>query len=118
MTTTTLWTLQVLLALAFSLAGSFKAFQYQRARDTLPWVASVPRPLVTLIGLAELLGGIGVLLPWATGVAAFLTPLAAVGLVLTMLLAAGFHLRRGELQAVPINVVLLGMATAVAYGRW
>lgn len=118
MTTTALTTTQILLALAFALAGSFKAFRYELARERMSWVASVPRPLVTFIGVAELLGGLGLLLPWLTGIATFLTPLAAAGLVLTMLLAAGFHLRRGELQAVPVNLIFLCMAAFVSYGRW
>jgi hypothetical protein len=46
-----------------------------------------------------------------------LTPIAALGLVVIMVLAAGFHIMRGEVQAVPINAVLGGLAALVAWGR-
>jgi uncharacterized membrane protein len=113
-----LWIVQVLLAAAFIFAGVTKAFRYEHAHATLPWVKDVPRGLTNVIGVAELLGGIGLLLPALTGILPWLTPLAATGLALVMLLAAGFHFTRKEWSAIGFNTVLLLLAVFVAYGRF
>ena len=113
-----LWIVQVLLAGMFIMAGAMKAFQYERAKTSLPWVKDVPRGLTTFIGISELLGGLGLLLPAITGILPWLTPLAAAGLALIMILAIGFHAWRREPQAIVINVVLLLLAAFVAYGRF
>ncbi|WP_345407351.1 DoxX family protein [Nonomuraea salmonea] len=65
-----------------------------------------------------MLGGIGLLLPAMTRVAPALTPLAAAGLTLTMILAAVFHIVRGELALVPANLLLGAPTAVVAAGRW
>ena len=113
-----LWIVQVLLGGMFVMAGMMKAFQYERARASLPWVKDVPRGLVTFIGISELLGGLGLLLPALTGILPWLTPLAAVGLALVMILAIGFHASRREGPAIGFNVALLVLAAFVAYGRF
>lgn len=111
-----LWVLQVLVALAFLMAGSIKVFRYDAAREQMPWVKDVTRPLVTFIGSAEILGGLGLILPRLTGILPWLTPLAGAGLALVMLLAAGFHVSRKETPV--MNIVLLVLAAFVAYGRF
>jgi putative oxidoreductase len=116
--TTSLWIAQLFLGTAFVLAGSLKLLWYARARALLPWVPTVPEALVRAIGAAELLGGLGLTLPSLTGVAPYLTPLAGAALAIVMSLAAAFHGRRGELRAIPVNVVLGALAIFVAYGRW
>lgn len=113
-----LWIVQVLLAAAFIFAGVSKAFRYEYARASLPWVKDVPRNLTTFIGVAELLGGLGLLLPALTGILPWLTALAAAGLALVMLLAIGFHTTRREWPAIGFNTVLLLLAAFVAYGRF
>jgi uncharacterized membrane protein YphA (DoxX/SURF4 family) len=113
-----LWIVQVLLGGMFLMAGVMKAFQYERAKASLFWVKDVPRGLVTFIGISELLGGLGLLLPAITGILPWLTPLAGVGLALIMLLAIGFHASRREAQAIGFNAVLLVLAAFVAYGRF
>lgn len=113
---TALSTTQLALGAAFTLAGTFKAFFYDRAKAAMPWAAQVPERLVRFIGAAELLGGLGLILPLATGVAPFVTSLAAAGLAITMVLAAAFHASRGELRAIPVNVALFAMAAFVSLG--
>jgi uncharacterized membrane protein YphA (DoxX/SURF4 family) len=113
-----LWIVQVLLAGMFLMAGVMKAFQYERAKASLPWVKDVPRGLVTFIGISELLGGLGLLLPAITGILPWLTPLAGAGLALIMILAIGFHASRREGSAIAFNSVLLVLAAFVAYGRF
>ena len=105
-----LWLAQILLALTFLAAGVLHAFRYEQARRQLPWVSAVPRDQVRLIGLLELLGALGVILPAVTGVLPWLTPLAAAGLGLIMLSAIVFHLSRRE----PGNALGLGLLLAVA----
>jgi uncharacterized membrane protein YphA (DoxX/SURF4 family) len=95
-----LWIVQVLLGGMFIMAGAMKAFQYERAKASLPWVKDVRHGLTTFIGIAELLGGLGLLLPAITGILPWLTPLAGAGLALIMLLAVGFHVSRREGQAI------------------
>jgi uncharacterized membrane protein YphA (DoxX/SURF4 family) len=113
-----LWIVQILLALAFGLAGVMKLFQYERARQQMKWVVDVPRNLVALIGAVEILGALGLILPLLTGILPWLTPLAALGLGLVMVLAGGFHLSRHENPAIIGNIVLLLVALFVAYGRF
>jgi uncharacterized membrane protein YphA (DoxX/SURF4 family) len=112
-----LWVLQVLVALAFVAAGYNHAFRFDQIKSQMKWVNDVPRGLVTFIGVCEILGGVGVILPAVTGILAGLTPLAALGLALIMLLAAGFHLMRREYPNIVFNLVLMVLAAFVAYGR-
>ena len=113
-----LWILQVLLAVAFLMAGYTHAFQYERAKAQFKWVADVPKNLVTFIGICEILGAVGLILPALTKVLPWLTPLAALGLAIIMLLAAIFHATRREYQNIVVNLILLALAAVVAYGRW
>lgn len=107
-----------LLALIYLLAGGMKATQPIAKLDAqMKWPGQYPR-LTRFVGIAEVLGAIGLILPLATGILVWLTPLAALGLALVQILAIGFHLRRGEAQIVPVNVVLLLLALFVAWGRW
>jgi len=82
------------------------------------WPGDIPAWLVRFIGLAELAGGLGLILPALTRIQPQLTPLAGAGLALVMFLAAGFHLSRGEFGFIVPNIVLLALAAFVAYGRW
>ena len=102
----------------FIMAGVMKTFQYEKAKASLPWVKEYSKGFVAFIGLAELLGGLGLILPFATGVAPFLTPAAAIGLAAIMLLAAVFHARRKEYSGIGMNVILLALAVFVAIGRF
>jgi hypothetical protein len=113
-----LWVVQGLLAAAFGMAGAMKAFTpIPELAASLPWAAEVPAALVRFIGVAELAGALGLVLPAATRIQPRLTALAASGIVLVMLLASLFHLSRGEAGALPVNFVLGGLAAFVAWGR-
>ena len=113
-----LWIAQVVLAVLFIVAGVAKAFQIEKVKERLPWMKDVSKELVTFIGVAEILGGIGVLLPALFKTATVLVPLAALGLAVIMILAAGFHAKRKENKSIVINAVLFVVAAFVAYGRW
>ena len=111
-----LWGVQGFLALFFLAAGTPKLL----GRGIEKWTgfSDLPRSQVVFIGFAEVLGAAGLVLPMATGVLPWLTPLAAVGLAIIVLMATGFHLRAGErLNAVETGL-WAGIAAAVAIGRW
>lgn len=113
-----LWIVQVLLALSFGMTGAMKAMTpYDALAASMAWVAHVPEALVRFIGVAELAGAIGLVLPALARIQPRLTPLAAAGLVIVMVLAAGTHASLGEWGAIPVNLVLGGLAAFVAWGR-
>src|SRR2546426_11565656 len=89
-----LWNVQGFLALFFVAAGAPKLIG--RGLERWTGFSDLPRPMVVFIGFTEELGAAGLVLPMATGIVPWLTPLAAVGLGLIVLKAAGFHLRSGE----------------------
>jgi len=118
-----LWIVQVLWGVFFSLNGFGKICWYNQALwnqalGEVSWFSAVPRGLLIFIGLCEFLGGVGLILPAMTGVKPKLTPLAALGLTVVMILAALFHIARGEYAFVLVNLVLGGVAALIAYGRW
>jgi putative oxidoreductase len=114
-----LWIIQVLLAAAFGLAGFAKVSQPLEALGSMiPWVTAVPVLLVRSIGVAEIAGALGLILPGLTKIQPRLTAFAGVGLVLVMLLGSAFHASRGEFGNIPVNLVLLVLAAFVAYSRW
>jgi putative oxidoreductase len=114
-----LWIAQVLLAVLFTMAGLMKSTSaIPELAQKLPWVLEVPEAMVRFIGVSELLGGLGLILPAATRIKPSLTPFAATGLVVIMLLASAFHLSRGEVSALPINFTLGALAAFVAWGRF
>jgi uncharacterized membrane protein YphA (DoxX/SURF4 family) len=114
-----LWIVQGLLALAFAGAGFMKVSQpKEKLQPTMAYVEDLSAGTVKLIGTAELLAALGLILPWLTGIASVLTPLAASGLVLLMLLAVATHVRRKEYPAILFNVILGGLALFVALGRF
>ncbi|MFK7980701.1 MAG: DoxX family protein [Saprospiraceae bacterium] len=113
-----LWVLQVLLGLMFIAAGAMKASQPIEAMVAdMPWVTSTPLELVRFIGVSELLGGLGLILPSLLRIKPNLTVLAAIGLAVVMLLAALFHGSRGEFPAIGVNAVLMALFAFIAWGR-
>jgi len=114
-----LWIVQGLLALVFGMAGATKLTQPKnKLAGQMAWVDDFSPGMVKLIGAVEVLGALGLILPWATGILPILTPIAAAGLALTMVGAAWTHLRRRETPMIAVNVVLLLLAAFVAYGRF
>lgn len=91
----------------------------QRIIDAgLKWAEGFTDGQVKAIGLAELLGGIGLIVPPLIDTAEILTPIAAVGLALLWLGAVVTHVRRKELKEFVPSAVLVGLAVFVAYGRF
>ncbi|MFC5529666.1 DoxX family protein [Cohnella yongneupensis] len=112
-----LWIVQGLLALLFIYSGWLKGIQVDKAQVAWGWVDDVPRGLVGFIGVMELIGAIGLIVPEATGIAPAMTPAAAIGLAVIVLLGALFHVKRKEYKEIGVNVVFLALAVFVAIGR-
>lgn len=112
-----LWIAQVLVALAFGGHAYSMLFRVEQARTQMPWTRAVSIPVLRFIGVAEILGAIGLVLPAVTGVFPWLTVAAAAGLVTIMVLAIVFHATRREWPSIALNIVLGLLAFAVVYGR-
>ena len=110
-----LWIVQGILCVMFLGAGGMKVFAYPKYVKSVGGQLNLSRGLVTFIGISELAGALGLILPMASGIAPMLTPLAAAGLAIIMLLATGFHLKRKE--PAYMTVVLLLLSGFVAWGR-
>lgn len=114
-----LWVIAGILALVFAAAGFMKATApKEKLAENMDWVEDFSPGTIKLIGVVEVLGAIGLVLPAAVDIAPVLTPLAASGLALTMVLAAVTHLRRKEHQMILVNVVLGALALFVAIMRF
>lgn len=116
-----LWAVAALLALVFLGAGAAKLAQPKEkllASPSMAWAKDFSPGALKTIGLLEVLGAVGLILPAVLDIAPVQVPLAASGLALTMFGAAITHLRRGEAQSVVVNLVLLALAVFVAWGRF
>lgn len=114
-----LWIAQGLLAVLYLAAGGMKAFNPAKMQTQMPWAKRHPANFIRMIGVFELLGALGVLLPMLTGILPWLTPAAAIGLVLVQILAIlTEHLPVREYQALPFNLFLLALAVFVTIGRF
>ncbi|KAA9160187.1 DoxX family protein [Amycolatopsis acidicola] len=116
-----LWIAQVVLAVVYLAAGGLKIVRpRERLVETgkLDWMKDTSDAGVKAVGVVEVLGALGVVLPWLTGIAPILTPIAAVGLVAVQIGALRVHLTRNERQPLPANVFLLALAAFVALGRF
>lgn len=110
------WIVAGLLALFYLYSGGIKAVQSkEKLRPMMAWVDSMPLAFVRAIGVLELLGAIGLILPPLTGIAPWLAVAAAVGLVLLQIGGITVHLRRGEAKVIGLNIVLLVLAGAAVW---
>ncbi len=114
-----LWIVAIVLAVGFAASGLMKLLV---PKDKLVefgqgWAQGVSKSAIRLIGVAELLGAAGLILPAVTHIAPILVPLAAIGLILVMVGAAVVHGRRGEAMNIVVNLLLLALAAFVAWGR-
>jgi putative oxidoreductase len=113
-----LWTAQILLALTFAFTGTGSLMRpIADLAAVAVWPGEVPVAFVRLIGAAELMGALGLILPSLTRIRPSLTPLAAAGLAGVMFLAASYNLVHGRWPAVALNLVLGSLAVFVAWGR-
>ena len=114
------WIVSGLLAAGYLFSGSNKLFRSREAlKPVMPFVESLTASQVKVIGILELLGAIGVIVPVLTGIAPLLTPIAAVGLALLQVGAFALHAKRGEARiASLVNGLLFAAAVFVAVTRF
>ena len=116
-----LWIVAGLLAIAYLAVGGMKIVMSTKQLAENPNTAAVAEelsaPAIKAIGALEVAGALGLILPWLTGIAPILTPVAALGLVALQIGAMVFHGRRGEFKQWPINLAFAGLAAFVAWGR-
>lgn len=112
-----IWVAQGLLAVMFLMAGFMKLTQPKEVllEKVGGWVEGYTVSQIKMIGAVELLGAIGVVLPMLLKVLPILTPIAAIGLAVTMIAAAAVHVKRKE--SVMMNMMLLALAAFVVVGR-
>lgn len=112
-----LWVVQVLLGVYFVAIGVMHFIVPDGLPDQMSWMYDLSTGLHVVSGVAEILGGLGLILPAVTGIRTELVPLAASGLALVMVGAIVYHIGRGETQNIFFNVVLIIVLGFIAYGR-
>lgn len=117
---TAVWIVAALLAALFLVTGLTKITQprFKMAEGPMEWAADVTDGQFRTVGVLELLGAAGLILPAVLGIAPTLVPLAAVGLALTMVGAIVAHVRLGETDRLAVPIVVLALALFVAVERF
>jgi putative oxidoreductase len=114
-----LWAAQIILAGMFIMAGFIKTTTpIEQLSASLPWAKDVPAWLVRFIGISEFLGALGLILPSLLRIKPVLTPVAALGIIAIMMMAAFFHITRTELSGVMFTLILALVAAFIGWGRW
>jgi hypothetical protein len=90
----------------------------EQAAKNSPWITGIPVALARFIGYSELAAGFGLILPAATRILPWLTPLAASGLAIIMILAIPFHIMRGESNVIGMHFIVASLSLFVAWGRF
>lgn len=112
-----LWVVQILLAALFIMAGYVKAATpIEELGKKLPWVLRLPE-LARFVGISELLGGIGLILPSLLRIKPILTPIAAMALAFVMVLAIGFHILESDYAPIGFTAIIGALSAFVAWGR-
>ena len=110
------WIIAGLLAFVYSYSGVIKVIRSKdQLRSMMAWIDDIPLPLTRTVGVLEVLGAIGLILPPLTGIVPGLALAAAIGLVLVQVGAIAVHLRRGEVKVLGLN---LGLAILAAVEVW
>ncbi|MBI5653787.1 MAG: DoxX family protein [Chloroflexi bacterium] len=112
-----LWIFQFLLGIYFFFTGIVHFIVPPGLPAPMAWMYELPPGLHYFSGIAEILAGVGLILPGLTRIQPRLTTFAALGLVLLMLGATVWHLPRGEFQNIVMNLILAGIAGFIAFGR-
>ncbi len=113
-----LWILQIALGLYFFAIGVMHFAVPPGLPAPMHWMYELSPIIHYISGAAEILGGLGLILPAVTQIQTRLVPLAASGLTLVMIGAMIFHIQRGEMANIGMNLFLAILLAFVAYGRW
>lgn len=113
-----IWVAQVLGAALFIMSGAMKFFTpIPDLAQMMPWAGEYSKTFVRFIGIVDMAGGFGLLLPSLTRIMPRLTVIAAACCILLQVLAIGFHSMRGEFEVLPLNAVYIGLAIFILWGR-
>jgi len=117
---TLLWICQIILAIAFLYSGINKSIYSgeKLVAKGQTGVDGLPMPLIRFIGILEILGAFGIILPWWLNIVPVLTPITAICFCIVMILAAPIHYKRKEPKNVLTNIMFLLFSLFVAYGRF
>jgi len=108
--------LECILAVLFLIAGAFKTFQNkEKLAKRMPWVNDYAITTVRFIGISELLGAVGLIVPHYTGILPVVSPIAAVALAVVMLLASIHHIRKNEYKEVVLTGILIALLAVVVF---
>lgn len=113
-----LWILQILFGIYFFAIGVMHFIIPPGLPTMMSWMYDLSPALHTISGIAEILGGIGLVLPGLFRIQTRLVPLAAAGLAVVMVGAAVYHILRGEFANIGLNLLNAAVLAFVAYGRW
>jgi len=109
----------VLLAALFGFAGFLHGYQIEKVKAQFAWAKDTPVPVLRFVGTSEIIGAFGMILPMATNIFPWLTPLTGIGFAIIQFLALfTVHIPRKEYMAIPVNGVLMALSLFVAIGRW
>lgn len=113
-----LWVLQILLAVMFLPSGANKVMKAKDIQSKDDWAETFSPSTIQIIGILEMFGAIGIIFPWALNIYPILTPLAAIGLALTMLSAAALQIKRKDFKVAIVCFIIMFLALVVAWGRF
>ena len=114
-----LWIVQVSLLGIYGAYGVYKTFFTEKAKEKMTWTNGRSDNFIRFVGVAELLGSLGVVLPMVTGILPSVTVLAAGGLTLVQVFAIFTeHLPKKEYKVLPLNLYFTAMSAFVVIGRW
>jgi hypothetical protein len=113
----TLWAAQILLALSLLMGTALKFMPIEKVSAMMPWTGQVSSIMVRLLGVIDLLGAVGLILPAALNIKPQLTKWAAIGSVALMVCAIIFHVSRGEASVIGFNIFCIVLAIFIAWGR-
>ena len=115
---TSLWAAQILLAVLLVMGAIMKFLPIEKISTMMPWTGQIPATFVRLLGIIDLLGAVGLILPTSLQIKPQLTFWTALCIIALMLSAIIFHIFRGEAEAIGINIFSMIMAAFIAWGRF
>ncbi|MCD6067715.1 MAG: DoxX family protein [Bacteroidetes bacterium] len=112
-----LWIAQVILALFLLMGAIMKFMPTEKISQLMPWTGEIPSVLVRALGVIDLLGALGLILPALLRIQPKLTTVASIGVIALMIAATVFHLSRGEASVIGMNIFCIALAAFIAWGR-
>jgi hypothetical protein len=113
-----LWTAQIILAAFFVLGTVMKFLPIKKISVMMPWTGQLPSIAVRLLGILDLVVAAGLILPVLLNIKPYLTIWTAIATLVYMVIAAIFHISRGELKQIGVNIFAALLAAFIAYGLY